>query len=169
MAEVTIADIRNNFGITAAVVADPILTFALEKAIVETKQRIGLAIYADLTGGTPSDALQAEAVEEAVSYFALARLLRNRYLPFRRGGLVKREQDSGSPAIGSASQVVNEYLTPAEMKEFADQFRADAIQALEDAGVSSSLELHEFANLNDDRQSLDYVQTIPEKTSSWAN
>ena len=168
MAEVLIEDIRNHFGITTSVVSDEIVEFALSKAILETKQRIGETLYADLTGGSPSDVLKAGAVEEAVHCFTVARLLRNRYLPFRRGGLVKREQDSGSAAVSAASQVVNEYLTPAEMKKYAEQFREDALQALEDAGISSSLNLYVFTNCNRDPEATDYEQTIPEKTSSAA-
>lgn len=168
MAEITVQDIRDRYPIGSSAVPDTAVTFALDSAIVDTKLRIGEATYADLSGATPSSELQASAVGMAVCYFTLARLVRSHNLTFRRGGRVVQEQDAGSPAMGSSSQVINEYLSPKEAKEEADAWEAEAVEVLAEAGVTTESGLYEFTNCNDDRDATDYVQTIPELTSSRA-
>lgn len=146
MAEVATSDIRANFDILESEVKTAPIDFALRIAIAETKQRIGAATYADLISGTPSDELSAISLEKAVQYLAVSELLKNKFLRFRRGGLVKKEQDAGSPATNQT--IINEYLTPSEMQTLSKAFRDDALETLSLAELNTKKDLLLFVNVN---------------------
>ncbi len=162
MAETAIADIRANFDISESDIGDDAVSFALTQSIREAKQRIGASVYADLTATEPSDELQAESLAEAVSLLTVSRLLANKYLRFRREGLVKREQSTESAGMGS-NNVTNEYLDVDQQVKLSKQLREMAFDSLKLAGLETLGALWTIAVCNptgtDDL-------TIPQKTSS---
>lgn len=138
MAEVTLTDLKAAFAVSD--IADSRLTFCLGNAITYVKSRIGFDLYKEVfLGGasTIEDGDDADSttvnetahrlacLKDAVLYYAMARVLVNANLRIRRAGSVKKEQDAGSPGMNN-SQVINEYLTPAEVSEWRATLLSDA-------------------------------------------
>lgn len=165
MAELVPQDIRDRFDILGTEITDTAIEFALSQAIRETKQRVGLSVYADLVGATPSDELNAETISEVVSYLCVARLLKNKYLRFRRGGLVAQEQSQESAGMGSLN-VTHRYLTPQEQIALADDLKKQAMDALQLAELETKAPTWTILNGNNTDGT---SQTIPQKTSSEYN
>lgn len=109
----------------------------LEDALDTVRVAVGIEAFNEIFTGDPSTvidsayldtnltssdetALRLSRVTRAVYYFSLAEVVLNTNLRIRPSGLVKKEQDSGSPAVSVASQVENEYLSPKETREYAD-------------------------------------------------
>lgn len=146
MAEVTVSDLRSNWSITSQI-SDTRLTLCLTDAVDEVKTKIGVEAYREVflgdtatiedseyldTNVTTTDeiALRTSRVTKGVHYYAIADLVLNTMLNFRATGLLKQEQDAGSPAMNSSSQVINEYLSPKEAKEYSEWLRTKGDRAL---------------------------------------
>lgn len=144
MAEITRADIQAHFPVSE--LSDGQIDFALAKAIAEIKSRVGATAYADAIASSPADATAAALINEAAELFTVARLMRNTGLRFRANGLVIKETDAGSPALGSSSQITNQYLTPAQQIELAESYRQQGLDALSLVAVDSGATLYTLAS-----------------------
>jgi|SRR6185369_15643155 len=160
MAEVVTADLQARFYLSD--VKTTAIDAALAKSIAEVKSRIGTAAYTDMTGATPSDAVKAVFVTEAVENFTMARLARNLNLRFRSSGLTIQEQDSASPI--NNNNIINKYLDPTQQLSLSNQFRDQALENLALAGFNTSVDLYLPVNVSD--VTLD--TSIPRQTSSEA-
>ena len=78
------------------------------------------------TTTTDEDALRLGEVTDAVMFFAMAEVVANCNLRIRPSGQVKEEQDAGSPAMTASTQIINKYLSPAEVKEWITELRGNA-------------------------------------------
>ena len=163
MAEPTLANIQAHFPVSE--VTESFIEYALAKAAVEVKARVGSDAYADAIAGSPSDLTASAFITEAVELFTMARLMRNTGLRFRRNGFVVKETDAGSPAMSGGSQITNEYLKPSEQIALAEDFRKQAMDALNLAGVSDGKDLHLFVNVSNTESS----SSIRQQTSSEWN
>lgn len=163
MAAPTLADIQAHFPVSE--VGTSYIEYALEKAAVEVAARVGADAYADAIAGTPTDLTVSAFITEAVELFTMARLMRNTGLRFRKNGFVVKETDAGSPAMGGGSQITNEYLKPSEQIALAEDFRKQAMDALNLAGVSDGKDLHLFVNVSD----TETANSIRKLTSSQWN
>lgn len=133
MAEPTEEDLRARFGISSQISSGRV-EMALSSALRDVKRKIGVEAYNEVFSGaastildsaflddnattTDEDALREGDVTDAVYWYAAAKIVLNTSLHIRPTGIVKREQDAGSPAMGSSSQIINEFLTPKEVQE----------------------------------------------------
>lgn len=163
MAEPTRANLQSHFPITE--ITNDQIDYALTKAIAEVKARVGTSAYSDAIAESPTDTTAAAFITEAVELFAIARLMRNTGLRFRRNGFVVKETDASSPAMTAGSQIQNEYLTPKEQREHAENFRTQAFETLELAGIDNGKTLYEFAFVGN----TETVASIRKQTSSEWN
>lgn len=136
MPAVVIQDIRDQFQVGKQIKDDQLQT-CLDDGIDTVKSKIGIEAYNQIFAGvastvedseyldqnttaTDEDALRTSRVTRSVIYYTMADLVLNTSLRIRPSGIVKKEQDSGSPAVSASSQVINEYLSPTEAKQYSD-------------------------------------------------
>ena len=163
MAEIATADIQTHFPVSE--IPEAQIDFALAKAAVEIKARIGTDAYADAVASSPEDETASALVLEAVELLTVARLMRNTGLRFRLNGFVTKETDAGSPALGGGSQITNEYLKPQEQIAFAESYRRQAFDNLALARVPNTAGLWTIANASNTETS----DSVRRRTSSEYN
>lgn len=125
----TVDEIRSAFNIGTAFDDGPIEeAIALAGAVVS--KYVGSTVYSDaLLGSSAEDAPRAAMLKAAEGRVAVYYLILNAGTGIRRGGLIKQEQDAAGPLNGT---VINQYLTPKEIRELRDQYLEEALGLLAD-------------------------------------
>lgn len=107
--------------------SDTRLKMCLDGAIDELLVLVGQTAITDVTATTPSDSLRSERLVRAQGYLAYRDLLLNVSGRMRDGGIVKQEQDAGSP---TGPNVLNSYMMPKEVGELRQQLYDKAMKAI---------------------------------------
>lgn len=139
------SELRQRFPI-ATQITEARIQFAIDIALSDVEDAIGTDIYNEIFAGATStvedsvddtdttvtneEATRERKVTNAIYYKSMANLLENVNVRLRAEGSIKTEQDSASPGAGS-KQVVNVYLSPAEIKEMRESLEAKASAWLE--------------------------------------
>lgn len=135
MPEPQVADLKQVFDTSG--IAESRQLSCLNGALRTVKRRLGVEAYGEIFLGDTSTVEDSEYLDEntttadeeelrlgsctdAVYYYAAACLVLNTQLRIRPAGIVKKEQDPGSPAMSQSFQTTNEYISVAEAKEYAD-------------------------------------------------
>ncbi len=80
------------------------------------------------------DDLEVETadLQRAEKHYAMYLVIMRFGVRFRRDGFVKKQQDAGSPAISSGSQITNEYWSAKEIRDWAAWYLQQAVGILND-------------------------------------
>ncbi len=128
-------DLRTKFSISTQI-SDARLDMCMDDALDTVRVKLGIeafdevfnaatdtiddSIYLDENITTTDEtALRLSRATRAVFYYAIADVVLNTSLHIRATGMIKKEQDAGSPGMNSSSQIINEYLTAKEAQEYA--------------------------------------------------
>jgi hypothetical protein len=120
MTWITTDEFKADFAV-AKRATDPQVQMALDAAEDELIELVGSDAVTDALLASPTDAARAAKLARGHKFLAVASFLLN----VRN---VKKEQDVGSP--GGHANITNEYWTPKEIAEMAEQWRAMAMRAL---------------------------------------
>lgn len=154
-----VSDLRLRFAVAAEIGEDRI-QFGLDKAGRKIRRKVGIEAFNEIfdiepptvvdseyldTNTTADDeiALRAGEVTDAYYYYAMADIVLNANLRLRASGSVKKEQDAGSPSMQRANAIDNEYLSTAEVMQWANELNGRA-----DALIAPYVVLQEPANRN---------------------
>lgn len=129
MAWLTIDRFKKLF-VDTANVSDERLQMCLDASVDEILVLVGQTAIDDVALPTPLDAIRTARLVRAQGYLAYRNLLLNVSGRMRDAGIVKSEQDAGSPAGGGGGTVINSYMMPIEVGELRDQLWADAMTAI---------------------------------------
>lgn len=101
---------------------DAQVDLAVQSAEDELIELVGQDAVTDTLLAVPTDLVRAGKIVRAHKFLAFSLFLFN-------VRTVKREHDSGSPAI-SGGMIINEYYTPKEISELSAAWRAMALRAI---------------------------------------
>jgi hypothetical protein len=159
MAVPTTTELKTRFDI-AAQISNERIDFAIEDALSSVEDAIGIDVYNEIFSAATStvedssddtdsttaneETRRTRKVTNAVYFRAIANCLENANTRIRASGSVKKEQDMGSPGMGSGAQVTNEYLSVEEVGEMVGRYNSKADSLLQpyllDESINSFVE-----------------------------